>query len=236
MLSQDLKKAAQLSKQLKGLGYQPKAVPKVAKPKDLSFLSKYGGPKPAKRVIKSVKTPFKFEYDAAKVKDGKTPVKGQDYFTENDKQDIVRAVLENIEKTETPTLEVTQEFVKDIIKVMRTLEEKDRIEVQDIRNAQSFIYNKTKYGVHEMMHGGSSSSGTSTNVITQYSLTGVQAGSDVTVALSQLTHFATLTGVVVAYRNQIPQTQGVTCNITATSVTFFGADANEVFSITYVYA
>lgn len=133
---------------------------------------------------------------------------------------------------------ITQDTARHIVKLMHELPEKDKLEVsQGIRNAQSFIFNNKRYKIEELMHGGGSSgNNTTTNIITQYSLVGVQAGSDVTVALSQLTHFATLIGVVVAYRNQIPQTQGVTCNITATDITFFGADASEVFSVTYTYA
>lgn len=77
--------------------------------------------------------------------------------------------------------------------------------------------------------------GAGTSVTTQYSLTAVQAGSNVTIALSQLTNFATFVGVIAVYRNNIMQTSGVDCTIGATSVTVNNADAGEVFNITYSY-
>ncbi len=75
------------------------------------------------------------------------------------------------------------------------------------------------------------------NVTTQYALTAVQAGADVTIALSQLTNFATYDQLVALYRNNVPQTEGASYNFTATAttVTVFNADAGEVFNITYSY-
>lgn len=193
-----------------------------------------------------------------KGKDGRTPVKGMDYFdgkdghtpTRKELVSLIEPLLPSVVEANMPEpmapihttqvikeeLTVTEQLVKDIIKVMHTLPETDKLEVsKGIRNASSFIFNGTRYRTEELMHGGGSSSGGGSTVVTQYSLTGVQVGSDVVVALSQLTHFATLQNVIAAYRNQIPQTDGVTCTITATNVTYLNADAGEVFSITYSY-
>ncbi len=64
-----------------------------------------------------------------------------------------------------PQLEITPEIVKKIVQAMHSLPEMDKLEVsKGIRNASSFIYNGTKYGTHEMMHGGSSASTTGTSV------------------------------------------------------------------------
>lgn len=74
------------------------------------------------------------------------------------------------------------------------------------------------------------------NVTTQV-VTAVQVGSDVTIALSQLTHFATYQApVILVMRNQIPQTLGVTYTETATVVTVPNADAGEIYAITYAYS
>ncbi len=53
---------------------------------------------------------------------------------------------------------------------MKSLPDSARLEVSDIRNYQSFVFNKTKYGVHEMMHGGSSGASTSINFETPVGL------------------------------------------------------------------
>lgn len=71
---------------------------------------------------------------------------------------------------------------------------------------------------------------------TQYQLTAVQVGDDVTIALSQLTHFATYQGLVQVQRNNVPQTETLNFTQTATSVTIFNADASEVFNIMYAYS
>lgn len=169
--------------------------------------------------------------DGADGRDGKDGVNGQDGKDGADGKDGKDGESVNIET---------------VIEYIKTLKGKDaadfskavggKIDISHVRNAQQFMFNGKKYGIEELMHGGGSSSGSSTNVVTQYDLqTKTQVGSDVVVPLSQLTNFATLTNVVAAYRNQIPQTNGITCTITATDVTFLNADVSEIFSITYVY-
>jgi len=117
-------------------------------------------------------------------KDGYTPRKGIDYFDGKNgvngldgKTPTKRELLELIEPLIPPVVEakmpeipapvyktevikeeltITEDLVKEIIKLMRRLPEKDRIEIQDIRNASSFIFNGTRYKTEELMHGGSS--------------------------------------------------------------------------------
>ncbi len=57
-------------------------------------------------------------------------------------------------KAQPQNIEISTDMVRAIIKEMKNLPEKDRLEVQDIRNHQAFMYKGTKYGMHEMMHGG----------------------------------------------------------------------------------
>ena len=94
--------------------------------------------------------------------DSYVPIKGVDYFTLQEIETFKKEILSSITLPETD-LSVSQELVKKIIQVMHTLPEKDKLEVsKGIRNAQSFIYKGTKYGMEEMMHGGGSSSSGST--------------------------------------------------------------------------
>ncbi len=52
-------------------------------------------------------------------------------------------------------LTLTADIVKEIVQLMRKLPEKDRLEIQDIRNSNSFIFGGNKYKIEELMHGGS---------------------------------------------------------------------------------
>jgi len=61
---------------------------------------------------------------------------------------------EEPEETEEP-FEITQDMVRTIVQMMHKLPEVDKLEVsKGVRNANSFIYGKTKYKSEEMMHGG----------------------------------------------------------------------------------
>jgi hypothetical protein len=79
--------------------------------------------------------------------------------------------------------------------------------------------------------------GSGTNVVTQYTLTAVQAGSDVTIDLNQLTNYATFDQLVAVYRNNVPQTEGASYNFTVSgdTVTIFNAASDEIYNITYSY-
>lgn len=83
-----------------------------------------------------------------------------------------------------------------------------------------------------------SGGGSGTNVTTQYTLTAVQAGDDVTIDLNQLTNYATFTDLIALYRNNIMQTEGASYNFTVSgdTVTVFNAAADEIFNITYAYS
>jgi len=98
--------------------------------------------------------------------DGVTPEKGIDYFTPEEvtalKSEIM-AAFPTYEKPEPFSLD--EKMVKEIVNIMRRLPEKDRLEIQDIRNANQFMYKGTKYDIAEMMHGAGSSSGGGFTVI-----------------------------------------------------------------------
>lgn len=49
-----------------------------------------------------------------------------------------------------------------ITEIVDAIKKKKLLDVSNLRNAESFMYKGTKYGVHEMMHGGSSGSSTTT--------------------------------------------------------------------------
>lgn len=80
-----------------------------------------------------------------------------------------------------------------------------------------------------------SGGGSGTNVTTQYQLTAIQAAANVTIALNQLTNFATLDDIIAVYRNNVPQTETLNFTQTPTQITIFNADASEIFNITYAY-
>jgi len=81
-----------------------------------------------------------------------------------------------------------------------------------------------------------SGGGSGTNVTTQYQLTAVQSGSDVTIDLNQLTNYATFSDLIAVYRNNIMQTEGLNFSVAGDTVTVNNADAAEIFNITYAYA
>lgn len=76
----------------------------------------------------------------------------------------LREEIMNEIKAMPQNVEISTDMVRSIVKEMKRLPEGDRLEVQDIRNHQAFIFNGHKYGMHEMMHGGSS--GSSITIIT----------------------------------------------------------------------
>lgn len=80
-----------------------------------------------------------------------------------------------------------------------------------------------------------SGGGSGTNVATQYSLTAVQAGSDVTIDISQLTNFATFDSLIAVYRNNTMQTETLNFTFANPTITILNADAGEVFNCTYAY-
>lgn len=114
-------------------------------------------------------------------------------------------------------LDVSEDMVREIIKVMKKMPEADKLEVQDIRNHQAFIYKGTKYGMHEMMHGGSASSPT-------FVFNEVVAGSGTTFTLA---HTPT-SGTVQVFGNGQALTPGVANDYTIsgaiiTTTNSFGA-------------
>ncbi len=151
MNAAELQKARQLSAQVAAFGRRSAPVkkkqyaafsPTKPKEKDLSFMRNFNR---TPVVIKSTEAPSTEELAAI----------------------IEPLVKHHIALQPAQDLpEITPEFVKEIVKAMHALPENDKLEVsKGIRNASSFIYGGTKYGTHELMHGGAgSSSSTSTQV------------------------------------------------------------------------
>lgn len=90
---------------------------------------------------------------------GYTPVKGVDYFDgiqgKPGQNSISTHTKEIIKETIKEEFIIDDKAVKAIIKVMRTLPEKDRLDISQIRNASSFMKDGIKYKIEELMHGGS---------------------------------------------------------------------------------
>lgn len=107
-------------------------------------------------------------------KDAVTPQKGVDYFTAQDIETLKREFLTLIPKIpEKESFQITDEMVKEIIQRMQKLPEQHRLEIQGIRNFQSFVYKGKKYGVEELMHGGGSSTATSAVLVPTGTVNGV---------------------------------------------------------------
>jgi hypothetical protein len=128
-----------------------------------------------------------------------------------------------------------EELTSEVVAAIR---KNKLIEITDIRNANSFIFNKKRYKFEELMRGAGGSTTTGgQSVLTQYLLTAAQAGLNVTIDLTQLANWVTFDQLIAVYRNNIPQTQGVQYNFTlsGSTLTIFSADAGEIFSVTYSY-
>lgn len=185
-------------------------------------------------------------------KDGKDGRDGKD--AEVDIDQIVSLVQASIPPLVIDRAAIVAEVEKGVLE--RLAKEKPRkFKVKDIEDLNPALESMLRrYGAY--IHGGGdtvaagsgvtivvnsdgtkviSATGSGTQVATQV-VTGVQAGSDVTIALSQLTNFATYVApVILVMRNQIPQTLGVTYTETATEVTVLNADAGEIFAIMYAF-
>lgn len=146
-----------------------------------------------------------------KVENGKDGIDG-DAGKDADEQKIIQNVLERIQKEQL-------------------------IDVSHIRNLQGFVKNGVRYRFEELMKGGGSTgSGSGTTVVTQYSVAVIQSGNDVTIDLTQLTHWATFSGLSLVIRNNLPQTQTLNFTLVGSVVTVFNADAGEIFNIQYAYS
>lgn len=183
-------------------------------------------------------------------RDGLTPVKGTDYFTKAEMEEIADLaaglVLPGMDgmTPEINELALFERFLKKL-KEDKALKPEDieglTSEVSSYRNQLSGASHGglagKQYGKNTWARGGGGGSTTSgLTVTTQYLLTAVQAGLNVTINLTQLTNFATFSQIITLYRNNIPQTEGVNFTFASPTVTVTDADAGEVFSITYSYA
>lgn len=206
------------------------------------------GEKPTDEELKSIILPLIPE--PIKGDAGYTPIKGRDYFDGRDadpidEQKIISSILKQIPpaKPGKDGESVTLEMVIDHLTSLKgadasTLGKKlgAMIDASWLRNANSFMFNGKKYKIEELMHGGSAGSTSSgQNVTTQYLLTAIQSGSDVTIDLTQLTNWATFSQIICLYRNNQPQTLGVDFTFASPTVTITGADSSEIFNITYAF-
>lgn len=152
----------------------------IRKAKELkNAVARFGGKVPS-RGISSVRIVERPTYQTFNAQ----PTKGTDYFTP---EEVERFKTEILARVRGENL-ITPEVAKELVKMMHALPEVDKLEVsKGIRNASSFIYKGTKYGVEEMMHGGSSNS-TGITLETNSVLNGSQtllnlfAGTNITLA------------------------------------------------------
>ncbi len=129
--------------------------------------------------------------------------------TQADLMQLKREILAEMKSDEVS--EMTPETAKALIAAMKKLPEQDRLEVQDIRNHQAFIFAGQKYGTHELMHGGSAAS---TQSVT-YVYNEVVAGSGTAFTLA---HVPT-SGSVALYGNGQRLTVGIDYTISGITIT-----------------
>lgn len=167
-----------------------------------------------------------------KVKDGKTP-------TEEQLRDLILPLIPPPKQGDPGIPGKDAEFDEEELfkRFIDKIKKGQLLDISNIRNASTFMKDGIRYKIEELMHGaGTSGTTTTINTVTQYNLsTKTQVGSNVVIPLSQLTNFATLATIVTVYRNQVPQTEGITFTATATDITVLGASTNNTFSITYTY-
>lgn len=183
-----------------------------------------------------------------------TPQKGVDYFDgkdadELDIDEVVEAVKKKLPKSnpiapdfskiETRILNTLRKEMPDFDAWLKEIKTKRLIELRDIRGAR--LDSKASGGFNmndQRWHGAGGTTSGGANVTTQYLLTAVQSGSDVTIDLTQLANWGTFDQLLVLNRNNVPQTEGASYNFTiAGSVaTVFNADASEIFNATYSYS
>ncbi len=191
----------------------------------------------------------------AGLKEELRPVKGVDYDDGEPGKDaepvnikaLTGAVLAQIPKSKDVNFdEIINKVAKKLAPSMITVEdvvkelkEKKLLELRDIKGAR--LDGKASGGFNmndQRWHGAGGTTSGGANVTTQYLLTAVQDGDNVTIDLNQLANFSTFDQLLVLYRNNIPQTVGASYNFTRTGniVTVFNADASEIYNLTYSYA
>lgn len=153
-----------------------------------------------------------------------------------EKQDIVDIVLEEVKKTlpDLPKLEVRFAEIRNQIAQKSAPYNpppgSKRGGGDTVVAGSGITITNTRNGNKQI-----SASGTGTSVTTQYQLNAIQSGSDVTIDLTQLTHYATLVGIITVYRNNVPQTETINFTYAAPILTVKNADAAEIFNLTYSY-
>lgn len=124
------------------------------------FLKGERGPLPSEEdlipiILKLIPPPIKGK-DGRDGRDGKNGIDGKDGINATPFKETT------VTQKELEPLLITQDVVREIVKIMHSLPESDKLEVsKGIRNAQSFIYGGTKYKTSELMHGGGANSSSS---------------------------------------------------------------------------
>ena len=161
MLTAQERRARELSKAVQSLSRGFVTQKKKEKPKSLDFLDRLTGLNIPKKHIERKPKPskgFKIPYESMKTKE--VVIREVAPSAEDMMAAIIPLVRQHLAEIGTPEITITPEMVKQIIQIMHTLPENDKLEVsKGIRNYQSFIYKGTKYGMEEMMHGGASTGG-----------------------------------------------------------------------------
>lgn len=154
----------------------------IKKAQELSARVAALGHRPVTKILKKVPSPFKYQYNALKIKDGKDGRDGKDI-----NEDAVVARVVEILKQHLPSIDEEAVFERFLEKMRK----EKSLDVSHLRNAEQFIFAGTKYKTSELMHGGSSAT-TTTSVYNE-----VVSGSGI---IFTLVHIP-VSGTVVVYGN-----------------------------------
>ena len=145
------------------------------------------------------------DQELKQIKEELKPVKGKDYFLAEEVQEFKESITPQKGKDYVDGKDADPIRVIEAIKALKGEDAKrfsqvvgSQIDISHVRNASSFIFNGTKYGVEELMHGGGSSSGGSGTVtsISVASSHGLAGSSDGNPATPTITLSTTVTGIV----------------------------------------
>lgn len=163
------------------------------------------------------------------------------HLPQAEKVDHKKIVMDVLDMMPIPEKEETQELdTEALFEEFVTRIQKERlIDVSHIKNAESFIFNGTKYKIEELMRGAGGSSANNTAALTEV-VTGIQSGNDVAISLSQLTQtpsyllFVTKNGQILM-PNGSSSFPGSSWSEAGTTITVYNADASsDFFQIQYV--
>lgn len=181
-------------------------------------------------------------------KDGSTPIKGKDYFTKEDKEELIEKLISRLPKEKEeedifdkiekhPTRKLTTKHIDGLEQTLSAFDLQLRSKggylhgggVPSLVAGTGVTLTKTSDGGYIIT---STGGGTGTNSLTE-KVTGVQSGTDVTLDLTTLAHtpsvilFVTRQGQILTPTDDWTQTGDI--------ITVGNADASEIFLVTYTY-